>query len=107
MSDFKVVTVGAPAAAYIPLAADNTINYIVNEVVERLAKRIKPDNEPRYYSRKEAAALLHITLPTLHQMVKDGKITAKKVGKRILFEADAIEMVVKDKAVPKQRKKRC
>lgn len=60
--------------------------------------------EPKFYTRKETADLLHVTLPTLARLTKDGLIVAKRVGSRILYEADAIDEAVKDQIIFKYRR---
>ncbi len=41
--------------------------------------------EVRFYSRKEAARKLGVSLPTLAKKVRSGKLQYKSMGKRILF----------------------
>ena len=81
----------------------------VDMVADRIVGRLLPamaNKEPRYYTRVETAQLLHITLPTLHRLTKDGLITAKKVGSRILYEAEAIDAAVKEKRMFKYKRAR-
>lgn len=60
-----------------------TINDEVAKALE--ADRLK--RQPaKQYTRQEVARLLHVSLPTLWQFVKDGKITATHVGRRVLFD---------------------
>ena len=74
---------------------------LINEVVEMLAEKTweriqdlaKPP-EPKYYNRKEAAEILHITLPTLANLTSIGRITAKKVGRRVLYDSAEIDSLV-------------
>ena len=71
---------------------------LFDELVERIAQRVKQldeEKEPRYYSRKEVADLLHVTLPTLHTMVKGGALNPEKVGGRVLFAAQAVDEAIK------------
>lgn len=71
----------------------------INQIVDRLADRvleITATKEPKFYDRKETAERLHITLPTLHRMTKDGLILAKRVGSRVLYDAEAIDQAVSD-----------
>ena len=60
--------------------------------------------EPKFYTRKEAAEILHVTLPTLARITKDGLLISKRVGSRILYEADAIDEAVKKQVVFKYRR---
>jgi excisionase family DNA binding protein len=66
---------------------------LLKEVVsEALANQEPP--KKRYYTRKEVCDILHITLPTLWNMVKSGKLAQKKVGTRCLYDADSIDELV-------------
>lgn len=71
---------------------------LIDTFVERVAKRVKQleeEKEPRYYSRKEVAELLHVTLPTLHAMVNAGALHPKKVGGRVLFDAKVVDEAIR------------
>lgn len=80
------------------------IDIIVERVTDKLLEAIKP-KEPKFYSRAETAALLHVTLPTLARLTKEGLITAKKAGGRVLYEAEAIDAAVKENRVFKYKHK--
>ena len=75
--------------------------------VDRVSERIlsvTAKKEPKFYTRKEAAEILHVTLPTLARITKDGLLISKRVGSRILYEADAIDEAVKKQVVFKYRR---
>lgn len=80
------------------------IDEIAVRVADRLAEAMKP-KEPKFYTRKETAQLLHVTLPTLARLTKEGLITAKKAGGRVLYEAEAIDAAVKENRVFKYKHK--
>lgn len=44
--------------------------------------------EPKYLTRKEAAEMGRMSLPTLHALVNEGRIHPIKVGSRTLIPAD-------------------
>ena len=74
---------------------------LIDAVVEQLAERawtrmqvIMRPPEPRYYSRIEAAKILRITLPTLANLTSNGRLTAKKVGRRVLYDSAQIDALV-------------
>ena len=60
--------------------------------------------EPRYYTRQETADKIHVTLPTLARLTKEGLIESKRIGSRILYDADAIDRAVKEQVVFKYRR---
>lgn len=78
------------------------IDVIAEKITDKVLTAIKP-REPRYYSRAETAQFLHITLPTLARLTKEGLITAKKAGGRVLYEAEAIDEAVKENRVFKYK----
>ena len=83
------------------------ISPIIDEIVDRVSERvlsITAKKEPKFYTRKEAAEILHVTLPTLARITKDGLLISKRVGSRILYEADAIDEAVKKQVVFKYRR---
>lgn len=52
----------------------------------------------KYLSRVQAANLLHITLPTLHEYTRMGIIQGSRIGGRVLYTDQAIKDAVK--AIP-------
>ena len=83
------------------------LNPFIDIIVERVSERVLSatiQKEPKFYSRKETAQLLHVTLPTLARLTKDGLITAKRVGNRILYEAEAIDSAVMENRTFKYRR---
>ncbi|HLZ08827.1 MAG TPA: helix-turn-helix domain-containing protein [Chloroflexota bacterium] len=47
------------------------------------------------YSRKDAAAMLSISVRTLHSLISSGRIRAKRVGSRKLIPKAELEKFVK------------
>ena len=91
-------------AALMPLFApliDEIAGRVSGEVIAALQRK-----EPRYYTRKETAQLIHVTLPTLARLSKDGIITAKKIGSRILYDAEAIDEAVRENRMFKYKRAR-
>ena len=79
----------------------------IDAIVERVSERVLEvtnKKEPKYYTRQETANLLHVTLPTLSRLTKDGLITSKHVGGRILYDAESIDAAVKQQVVFKYRR---
>lgn len=79
------------------------IDVIVEIVSERvLSATVK--KKPKYYTRQETADLLRVTLPTLSRLTKDGLIACKRLGTRVLYEANSIDEAVKQQVVFKYRR---
>lgn len=100
--DFKKS--GAFSIDFAPMV-EAIVEMVTERMKEEIASSIKA-KEPRYYSRREAAEILRVTLPTLHSMTKQGMITAKKVGRRILYDADAFDEAVKEDRVYKYKRRK-
>lgn len=79
------------------------IDTIVDRVSEKVLQATSPQ-EPKYYTRKETAKILHITLPTLARLTNNGLLSCKRIGSRILYDAEAIDAAVKEKVVFKYRR---
>ena len=79
-------------AAYLQLIGAMITDALRAFIADEIAVAI--DRRPaETISRKEAAALLKISLPTLLKRVNDGTIPSTKIGRRCLFlraEIDAI-----------------
>lgn len=71
-----------------------------------LMKENTAKQEPKYYTRKETAAMLQITLPTLSRLTRDGLLLSKKIGSRILYDAATIDEAVKEERVFKYKRNR-
>lgn len=82
------------------------LDSLADKVAERVVSALSgpKEKEPRYYSRRETARILKMTLPTLARLTKDGLITAKKVGSRILYDAEAIDEAVKERKTFKYKR---
>jgi len=62
------------------------------------ANQSQPEKKAQYLSRKETAAYLKITLPTLNAHTKSGKLTAYLIGRRVLYRADQLELALRQKS---------
>lgn len=79
------------------------IEAIADKVSERVLQATT-HKEPRFYTRKETAKLLRITLPTLHRLTKDGILKSKKISGRVLYYSDAIDEAIQQKTVFKYKR---
>ena len=69
---------------------------VAETVREQLAQaRPTPPKEKHYYTRKETAKRLRISLPTLNERTKNGNIEGQRIGARVLYSEDAIEQALK------------
>lgn len=82
---------------------------VINAIAEKVSDRVlevTEKKELKYYTRRETAELLHITLPTLSKITNNGTLPCKRIGSRVLYDADAIDSAVKDNVVFKYKRKR-
>lgn len=59
------------------------------DIMERMAKQA-----PRMYTRKEVAERLNVSLPTVHELMKQGIIVPTYVGRKPLFKVQDIEEAI-------------
>lgn len=59
----------------------------IAEIVVQKLRATEPPKSKVYLSRKQAAAALGVSLPTLDRQVREGRITPKRLGTRIVFDA--------------------
>ena len=48
--------------------------------------------EPQYLTRKEAAKFLKISVPTLHNYTMTGRLNAFRMGRRVLYKMEDLEL---------------
>lgn len=69
----------------------------IGSLIETKLKQIR--NHPiqendKYISRKEVAKLLKISLPTLSEWTKHGWLVAYKIGSRVLYKMQEVELSI-------------
>lgn len=68
------------------ITADDLRQIVADEVRKALAE--KP--APRQYTREQVAEMLHVTLATIHNWVRAGRLHPVKVNGRVLFSEEEI-----------------
>ena len=60
----------------------------IERALDTITKALTPQpaGGKEYITRKEVAALLQITLPTVHDWTKKGVLRAYKIGKRVYYK---------------------
>ena len=64
---------------------------IVSQVLD---ERLKPQTPQIYLTKKEAAAKLRLSLPTLGRLTADGSLQGYRIGRRVLYRADEIDQAL-------------
>ena len=90
----------------VPL--NTVLENFADAIAEKVAARIKAEdsNKPKYYTRKELCEILHVTNPTVIEMVKRGEIREKKIGGRILYDAAEIDEAVKENKIFRYKRRK-
>lgn len=83
------------------ISTDELIESIRLVVKQEIANLQLQKSIPKYYTRKEVSELLKITLPTLFEYTRSGKIKGSRVGSRVLYSEDEVMRAVKDIATIK------
>src|SRR3982751_1640942 len=65
----------------------------IEQIIDKRLGSLAPQKEDQseYITRKEAAGVLKITLPTLHDWTKQGWLQSYKIGNRVLYKKKEIE----------------
>ena len=69
-------------------------NSVEAKVSAILAKAISSKDEIKYLSRYDVCKLLKISLPTLYMWTKLGMVISHKIGNRVLYKSNEIEMAL-------------
>ena len=83
---------------------ENLTETIADKVVARIKE--EDSSKPRYYTHKELCVILHVTNPTVIEMVKHVEIREKKIGGRILYDATEIDEAVKEKTIFRYKRRK-
>ncbi len=72
------------------------LSKLIEKAVSHAINSKSPDigatkNAEYYLSRKEVANLFRISLPTLLQYTKTGKLKGHRIGRRVLFKPKEVE----------------
>lgn len=78
----------------------------LREFAQELAREVREQNEPQYFTRKELIKYLGVCPRTLYAYETDGIINAKKVGsKKLYLKADIYEAIEERKLRRNKNKK--
>lgn len=84
------------------------IENLADTIADKVIAKIKAEefNMQKYYTRKELCEILHVTNPTVIEMVKRGEIREKKIGGRILYDAAEIDEALKENKIFRYKRRR-
>lgn len=108
-ADVKALALMAEGKADDIFESDNVfINTIARNIkktgVEDEFLKSESQQSPRYYTRREVANILHVTLPTLFRYTKLGWIKRYKIMNRVLYKANEIEAAIEKDEIFKYKR---
>ena len=83
---------------------DNFAETVAERVIAKM--RAVESDKPKYYMRKELCEMLHVTTPTVIELVKRGEIREKRIGGRILYDATEIDKAVQEQKIFRYKRRR-
>lgn len=78
---------------------------IVSETIRETKPESKEPARPKYGTRDEVKKVIHVSLPTLNRMNKDGILTARKISGRVLYLWDEVYAAIEQGQNLKYRRK--
>lgn len=72
----------------------NDLKKIVADVIRETKTESKEPVRPKYVTRQQVKDELHLSFPTLNRFDKEGILTARKIGGRVLYLWSDVEMAI-------------
>lgn len=64
-------------------------------IADEVRKALQQKPAPRQYTREQVAEMCHITLATLHNWVRAGRLHPAKINGRVLFSEEEVNNLLK------------
>lgn len=87
----KKITLQIPIRDFLIEYSDQLLTFLQNSQKSDEDR----ENDFNYYTRKETAKRLKISLPTLNEYTKQGIIVGNRLGRRVLYRQSDIESALK------------
>ena len=99
---------GLESLSNLQTPLNTVLENLADTIADKVIAKIKAEesNKPKYYTRKELCEILHVTNPTVIEMVKRGEIREKKIGGRILYDAAEIDEAVKENKIFRYKRRK-
>lgn len=72
---------------------------LIREVLQSELASLKPVQEStsiKFFTRKEVAKILDVSLPTLNEWTKDGIIKAHRIGSRVRYKEEDVNNALQE-----------
>ena len=91
---------GTQSAGLVQNVSMSDIEATLSRLLDEKLSNLQPANnqEPaKYLTRKETAAKLRVSLPTLADWTRIGILKSKRIGSRILYLSTDVDAAIKDR----------
>lgn len=87
------------SAVLVQNVSMSDIEATLSKLLDEKLSNLQPSNqEPaKYLTRKETAAKLRVSLPTLADWTRIGILKSKRIGSRILYLSTDVDAAIKDR----------
>ena len=85
------------------LELKQVISETVREELINYSGTLKKEEPAELLTRKEAATLLRVSLPTLHEWSKSGLIKFNRIGTRVLYKKEDVLAALKESVTFKHK----
>ena len=79
------------------------IESLLDKKIDRGLEVTRP-KDSKYFTRKETASLLKISLPTLNTWTKEGLLQSYRIGNRVLYKQEEVENSIEEILFNKHKK---
>ena len=86
------------------LTTEEFKNLVSECIRESFPNQKLAEETQKYFTRKEVAKELHMSLPTLSERTKSGEIPAYRIGKRVLYNVEEVNQLIKQNSTLKYKK---
>ena len=78
----------------------------IEQIIDKRFSSLSPQTQKQseYISRKEVGKLLKLSLPTLHEYTKLGRLQSYKIGNRVLYKREEVEQSLNQVLFQKHKK---
>lgn len=91
---------GTQSAVLVQNVSMSDIEATLSRLLDEKLSNLQPANKQKpakYLTRKETAAKLRVSLPTLADWTRIGILKSKRIGSRILYLSTDVDAAIKDR----------
>lgn len=88
---------------FLSIPMDDFRAMLTEVIKDTLPTRQVEPTAPNLMTRQEAANYLRISLPTLNEYTKEGKIEGQRIGGRLLYKLDSLQAALQSTDLKKRK----